>query len=137
MAGIWRRFSAAEPLAPPQPSIWYDPCVCHVRSRSTTRTAKATSCTARPKLQMETAMEMTIQAAKTSLAPNRFVCEVEEFRETIANPSLTLDEKKRAYGLIVKHAALLDPEDAGFWRAGVALKVALCAWLDFRPMLEH
>ena len=82
-------------------------------------------------------MEMTLQAAETNLASNRFVCEVEEFRETIANPSFTFDEKKRAYGLIVKHAALLDPEDAGFWRAGVALKVALCAWLDFRPMLEH
>jgi hypothetical protein len=86
---------------------------------------------------METAMEMTIRTAEPSLAPNRFVSEVDEFRETIADPSLTLDEKKRAYGLIVKHAALLDPEDAGFWRAGVALKVALCAWLDFRPTLEH
>ncbi|HEY2968134.1 MAG TPA: hypothetical protein VGK75_07165 [Casimicrobiaceae bacterium] len=82
-------------------------------------------------------MAMTIQAVETSLVPNRFVSEVEEFREMIADPSLTLDEKKRAYGLIVKHAALLDPEDAGFWRAGVALKVALCAWLDFQPMLEH
>jgi hypothetical protein len=86
---------------------------------------------------MELAMAMTIQAVETSLVPNRFVSEVEEFREMIADPSLTLDEKKRAYGLIVKHAALLDPEDAGFWRAGVALKVALCAWLDFQPMLEH
>lgn len=82
-------------------------------------------------------MAMTIQAVETSLVPNRFVSEVEEFREMIADPSLTLDEKKRAYGLIVKHAALLDPEDAGFWRAGAALKVALCAWLDFQPMLEH
>ena len=82
-------------------------------------------------------MEMTMHTAKTSLAPNRFVSEVEEFRETIANPSLTVDEKKRAYGLLVQHAALLDPADAGFWRAGAALKLALCAWLDFRPMLEH
>jgi hypothetical protein len=82
-------------------------------------------------------MEMRIDAAETSLAPSTFVSEVEEFRETIADPSLSLEEKKRAYGLIVKHAALLDPEDAGFWRAGVALKVALCAWLDFQPMLEH
>jgi hypothetical protein len=86
---------------------------------------------------MEAAMEMTIHAAKPSLAPNRFESEVEEFRETIADPSLTLDEKKRAYGLLIKHAALLDPQDAGFWRAGVALKVALCAWLDFQPMLKH
>ncbi|HEX5863252.1 MAG TPA: hypothetical protein VF014_03145 [Casimicrobiaceae bacterium] len=78
-----------------------------------------------------------MHTAKTSLAPNSFVSEVEEFRETIADPSLTVDEKKRAYGLLVKHAALLDPEDAGFWRAGAALKLALCAWLDFRPMLEH
>ncbi len=82
-------------------------------------------------------MEITVDAAETSLAPNTFVSEVEEFRETIADPSLSLDEKKRAYGLIVKHAALLDPEDAGFWRAGVALKAALCAWLDVQPMLEH
>ncbi len=82
-------------------------------------------------------MEMTIRAAKPSLAPNRFESEVDEFRETIADPSLTLDEKKRAYGLIVKHAALLDPKDAGFWRAGAALKVALCAWLDFQPTLGH
>jgi hypothetical protein len=82
-------------------------------------------------------MQMAIHTTETSLAPSRFVSEVEEFRQTIADPSLTLDEKKRAYGLIVKHAALLDPEDAGFWRAGVALKVALCAWLDFQPMLEH
>ena len=86
---------------------------------------------------MAAAMEMTIDAAEKSLAPNRFVSEVEEFRATIANPSLSLVEKKRAYGLIVRHAALLDPEDAGFWRAGVALKVALCAWLDFQPILEH
>ena len=77
-------------------------------------------------------MEMTIRAAETTLAPNRFESEVEEFRETIADPSVTLDQKKRAYGLIVKHAALLDPKDAGFWRAGAALKVALCAWLDFQ-----
>ena len=77
-------------------------------------------------------MEMTIRAAGTTLAPNRFESEVEEFRETIADPSVTLDQKKRAYGLIVKHAALLDPKDAGFWRAGAALKVALCAWLDFQ-----
>ncbi len=82
-------------------------------------------------------MEMTIDAAKTSLAPNCFVSEVEEFRETIADSSLSLAEKKRAYGLIVKHAALLDPDDAGFWRAGVALKVALCTWLNYQPMLEH
>ena len=82
-------------------------------------------------------MEMTIHAARSCLAPNRFVCEVDEFRETIADPSLTLDEKKRAYGLLVKHAALLDPADAGFWRAGAALKVALCAWLDLRPTLNH
>jgi hypothetical protein len=80
---------------------------------------------------------MPVHAAECGLAPNCFVSEVEDFREAIADPSLTLDEKKRAYGLIVKHAALLDPEDAGFWRAGVALKDALCTWLDFQPMLKH
>jgi len=82
-------------------------------------------------------MGMPAYRAETGLAPGRFVSEVEDFREAIADPLVTLDEKKRAYGLIVKHAALLDPEDAGFWRAGVALKDALCIWLDFQPPLKH
>jgi hypothetical protein len=80
---------------------------------------------------------MPVYGAETGLAPNRFLSEVDDFREAIADPSLSLGEKKRAYGLLVKHAALLDPEDAGFWRAGVALKDALCTWLDFQPPLKH
>ena len=35
--------------------------------------------------------------------------------------------------LIVRNAALLDPNDPAFWRAGAALKDALCAWLDAQP----
>lgn len=40
-------------------------------------------------------------------------------------------------GLIVNHAATLDPADAGFAGAGVALKEALCSWLDAQPSSEH
>ncbi len=82
-------------------------------------------------------MGIPVHVAETGLAPSRFVSEVDEFREKIADPSVPPDEKKRAYDLIVAHAALLDPQEAGFWRAGVALKDALCAWLDYGPVAKH
>jgi hypothetical protein len=59
-----------------------------------------------------------------------FVSEAHAFREAIRNPALSPAERRRAYDRIVHHAARLDPRDAGFARAGVALKEALCAWLD-------
>ena len=71
------------------------------------------------------------------LTPAGFVSEVHDFRETVADPALTLAEKKRALGLIVTHAASLDPSDVGFANAGVALKEALCSWLDAQPSSEH
>jgi hypothetical protein len=77
---------------------------------------------------------MPVHLAETGLAPSQFVSEVDEFRERIADPSVTSDEKKLAYDRIIAHAALLDPQDVGFWRAGVALKNALCAWLDYGPV---
>ena len=73
----------------------------------------------------------------SGLTPAGFLSEVQDFRESVADPALTLAEKKRALGLIVNHAATLDPSDAGFASAGVALKEALCSWLDAQPSNEH
>ena len=66
-----------------------------------------------------------------------FLSEVQEFRATVGDSSLTLAEKRRALELIVEHAASLDPSAAGFASAGVALKEALCSWLDAQPAGEH
>jgi len=66
-----------------------------------------------------------------------FLSEVREFRETVGDSSLSLAEKRRALGVIVAHAATLDPADAGFASAGVALKEAMCSWLDAQPAGGH
>lgn len=66
-----------------------------------------------------------------------FVSEVQEFRETVGDSSLTLAQKRRALEVIVEHAASLDPADAGFAGAGVALKEALCSWLDAQSGVGH
>jgi hypothetical protein len=55
----------------------------------------------------------------------------------MANPTLSSDAKKRAYGVIVNHAAALNPHDIGFENAGVALKEALCMWLDYQLEERH
>jgi hypothetical protein len=68
--------------------------------------------------------------AEQVLTPGTFVSEVEAFRKELADPAVPGDHKARAYALIVRHAGLLNPLDAGFERAGVALKCALCDWLD-------
>jgi hypothetical protein len=71
--------------------------------------------------------------AVPGLTPMHFLSEVREFRDTIADPRLSADAKKRAFGVIVHHAAALDPHEVGFECAGVALKQALCMWLDSQP----
>jgi hypothetical protein len=73
----------------------------------------------------------------SGLTPAGFVSEVQDFRGFVADPAPTLAEKKRALGVIVKHAATLDPSDAGFASAGVALKEAVCSWLDAQPTDKH
>jgi len=81
-------------------------------------------------------MSMCMQGKESSqagIAPQRFVAEVEEFRATIADPSVGLVDERLAYIRIVRRAGLLDQDDAGFWGAGVALKEALETWLDFQP----
>ena len=73
----------------------------------------------------------------SGVTPAAFVSEVQEFRQAAGDASLTLAEKRRALEVIVEHAATLDPADAGFAGAGVALKEALCCWLDAQRCGEH
>ncbi|MEO8675837.1 MAG: hypothetical protein ABI569_09670 [Casimicrobiaceae bacterium] len=82
-------------------------------------------------------MGMAIDNMSSSVASGTFVAEVEEFRQTIGDPAIDVDAKRRAYDTILRHATLLDPHEAGFWRAGVALKGALCAWLDYGLPTQH
>ena len=67
------------------------------------------------------------------ITPQTFVSEVQAFRALVVSPALTPDDKKRAYGEIVRHATLLNPQDTGYEGAGVALKQAACTWLDSQP----
>ena len=62
-----------------------------------------------------------------------FVAEVQAFRAVVADPTVAFAEKEHAWDRIVRNAGLLDPNDPAFWRAGAALKDALCAWLDAQP----
>lgn len=83
-------------------------------------------------------MDMPVRAESAAVAAGQFISEVESFRDAIDDPNVAFADKKRAYDVILRHAARLDPDDAAFWRAGVALKDALCAWLDYRsPMGGH
>lgn len=75
-------------------------------------------------------MGMRAELAQFGMTPSRFVSEVQEFRAYVANPAFTPEDKKRAYGLIVTHATMVNPADAGYEAAGVALKEAACTWLD-------
>lgn len=72
-------------------------------------------------------------AVLPTVSPSGFLSEVAQFRETVADPAVPATEKARAYSDIVRHATRLDPLERGFEWAGVALKEALCLWLDARP----
>jgi hypothetical protein len=67
------------------------------------------------------------------LDPKTFLTEIEAFREAVADRARSREDLERFLGLIVSHAAMLDPNDAGFAGVGVSLKAALCAWLDAKP----
>jgi hypothetical protein len=82
------------------------------------------------------APELTLDVT-SPVSPASFVREVERFRLTVTNPTVPVPEKARAWDAIVRHAAMLDPRETGFERAGVALKEALCLWLDVRPAAAH
>ena len=66
-----------------------------------------------------------------------FVAEARVFSQSIHDPALSDADRRRAYDRIVHHAAMLDPRDSGFAGAGVALKEALCAWLDVTLATSH
>ncbi len=66
-----------------------------------------------------------------------FVAEVAGFRAAVADPAVSLAHKAHAWDSIVRHAAMLEPSEPGFERAGVALKEALCLWLDARAAASH
>lgn len=78
-------------------------------------------------------MGMQTGSSRFGITPNGFVSEVQDFRSVVTDPALTAAEKKKAYGVIVQHAAMLDPREAGYEGAGIALKLALCTWLDSQP----
>ncbi|MDQ6917388.1 MAG: hypothetical protein M3023_06180 [Pseudomonadota bacterium] len=69
--------------------------------------------------------------------PTSLMSEVQEFRAVVANPARSADEVKRAFGLIVDHAGHLNPHAPGFESAGMALKEAVCMWLDCRSDRGH
>jgi hypothetical protein len=80
---------------------------------------------------------MNLHEPGNALTPTGLVSEVREFREAVANPARSADEIRRAYGLIVDHAGHLNPHDPGFEWAGVALKEAVCMWLDCQTLPRH
>ena len=55
----------------------------------------------------------------------------------MADPGVTREEKRRAYGLIVHHAAMVDPLDNGFANVGLALRDACLLWLDSESTPRH
>jgi hypothetical protein len=62
--------------------------------------------------------------------------EVRDFRDAMANLTFSADAKKRAYGVIINHAAALNPHDVGFENAGVALRKHLHV-VDYQPEERH
>lgn len=77
-------------------------------------------------------MDTRVDFACLGITPSGFVCEARDFRDRVANPAVSPKDKERAYELLVKHATMLDPHDAGYEGAGVALKEAVCSWLDLQ-----
>src|SRR6266446_1153718 len=108
---------------------WYGPCVRdgmnHVAQLETSRQGSEV-------MERVSARRLTVQkhlAASQALTPSCFVSEAQEFQLVMRNSLLDANERKRALCLLVNHAGMLKPGDAGFEGAGVALKDALCAWL--------
>jgi hypothetical protein len=76
---------------------------------------------------------MDVEFPRFGVTPKSFVSEVRAFCAFVAEPGPTQDDKRRAYIVIVKHATMLNPRDAGYECAGVALKEALSSWLESQP----
>jgi hypothetical protein len=82
-------------------------------------------------------MKTPYEATEPGLTSIDFQSEVQAFRATVANPALTQDDKRRAYAVIVHHAALFDQRDAGFANVGMALHDACRMWLDLSATTSH
>ena len=80
---------------------------------------------------------MNRQEPGQPLTPTSLLSEVLEFRVAVADPARSDAEIRRAYGLIVDHAGHLNPLAPGFESAGVALKEAVCIWLDCQSHRGH
>jgi hypothetical protein len=78
-----------------------------------------------------------VELSSPHLSPQAFVAEVADFRDVVADPSLDIADKQAAWQEVVLHAGMLDPRALGFEGAGIALKEALCLWLDIRPGTHH
>jgi hypothetical protein len=84
----------------------------------------------------EAAMATGTNSSGFAMTPEHFISEVREFRAFVASLVSSPDEKERAYKLLVKHAAMLDPHAVGYEGAGVALKEACSTWLDCKSERE-
>ena len=73
-----------------------------------------------------------VELQPNHLSAKAFVAEVEDFREVVCDVTRGLADKEAAWHEVVQHAGLLDPQASGFESAGLALKEALCLWLDIR-----
>jgi hypothetical protein len=82
-------------------------------------------------------MEMSATSTSAPHATHAFVQEVEAFRRLLDDSRAPFATKQARWSDIVAQASRLDPRDAGFASAGLALKDALCAWLDVRSAQER
>jgi hypothetical protein len=82
-------------------------------------------------------MKAPLQVESHRPSPSTFVSEVRALRATLADPAVSRDAKRLAYGDIVLRAALCDPRDAGFANVGVALHDACLLWLDLAATSGH
>jgi hypothetical protein len=124
------------PLSPPcilEGAAWYGLCVAvHA---GITCTAESISVDA--PVRRDSGNAMDVHEFDSTLTPTSLVSEVHAFRATISNPSCSAEDIKRAYGQIIDHAVHMNPLSPGFERAGVALKEAVCLWLDCQSPHPH
>ena len=81
--------------------------------------------------------DITLDETPAPVTPSAFLAEVQQFRNAIADPALSIDEKRQALYAIVARAGRVDPTHVGYEDVGVALKDALMSWLDFRRVPVH
>jgi len=78
---------------------------------------------------------LDVGVAAEPVTADLFAWEVDRFQAIVGNPAVPIAEKALAWYGIVSVASRLDSTEIGFARAGVALKHALCLWLEVRSDL--